>query len=159
MEEDPKRGKKTIRCNDRGTPQGGVISPLLANLYLDGLDKVVNAGKKFKAKMIRYADDFVILCHKGDATRMMESLKRWLEIKGLELNEKKTRIVDYTRESLDFLGFRIQRRKSHRSGKYYPHEEPSPKSCQKIREVIREETRWSNQWRKEEEVFERVNRR
>lgn len=158
VEEDSKTGRKTIHRNDKGTPQGGVISPLLANLYLDGLDKAVNMGKKFKAKMVRYADDFVILCFRGGAEPMMENLKRWLERRGLKLNEGKTRIVRYGEESLDFLGFRIQRRKNP-MGKAYPHSEPSPKSCRKLLGVLREETDWSTQWRKESEVFERVNRR
>ncbi len=159
VEEDPKSGKKTSYPNDQGTPQGGVISPLLANLYLDGLDKIVNSGKKFKAKMVRYADDFVILCYKANAEPLMESLKQWLETKGLKLNEEKTRIIEYGKEPLDFLGFRIQQRKSPKTGRNYPHCEPSPKSCRKIREAIREETSWDKQWRKEKEVFETVNRR
>jgi RNA-directed DNA polymerase len=159
VEEDPKTGKKTSHPNERGTPQGGVISPLLANLYLDGLDKIVNSGKKFQAKMVRYADDFVILCYQGTAESVRENLKRWLGHRGLSLNEKKTRMIRYGQEPLDFLGFRIQRRKSRATGKPYPHCEPSPGSCQKIRESIREETSWQTQWKQEEEVFQTVNRR
>lgn len=119
VEKDPKSGKETCHPNDRGTPQGGVISPLLANLYLDGLDKAVNLGKKFQSKMVRYADDFVILCHKGAAEPVMESLKQWLERRGLKLNEKKTRIIDYEKEPLNFLGFRIQRRENPKTGRSY----------------------------------------
>jgi len=159
VEEEPKSGKKVSRSNKRGTPQGGVISPLLANLYLDGLDKAVNFGKKFKAKMVRYADDFVILCHKTKAEPIMENLKLWLGKRGLQLNEKKTRIIEYGKEPLDFLGFRIQQRKSPKTGRNYPHCEPSPRSCQKIREAIREETSWQTQWKEETEVIESVNRR
>lgn len=159
VEEDPKSGKQISHSNRQGTPQGGVISPLLANLYLDGLDKAVNFGKEFQAKMIRYADDFVILCHKSKAKPVMKSLKRWLDKRGLKLNEKKTRIIEYGKEPLDFLGFRIQQRRSAKTGRNYPHCEPSPRSCQKIREAIREETSWSLQWKKEEEVFKAVNQR
>ena len=113
-----------------------------------------NRSKKFKAKMVRYADDFVILCHKGNAEPLMESLKKWLEGRGLKLNEEKTRIIEYGKESLDFLGFRIQQRKNPKTGKNYPLCEPSPSSCRKIREAIREETSWDKQWKKEEEVIE-----
>ena len=63
-------------------------------------------------------------------------LKSWLEKRGLKLNEKKTRIVDFEKENLEFLGFRLAWRKA-RSGRHYPHCEPSPKSCGKLREAIR----------------------
>ena len=80
-----------------------------------------------KAVMVRYADDFVVLCRKGQGTEMHRRLKGWLEKRGLKLNEKKTRIVDFEKESFEFLGFRLAWRKG-RSGKSYPHCEPSPKS-------------------------------
>lgn len=159
VEEDPQSGKQISHSNKQGTPQGGVISPLLANLYLDGLDKAVNFGKEFQAKMVRYADDFVILCHKSKAKPIMKSLKRWLDKRGLKLNEKKTRILEYGKHPLDFLGFRIQQRRSAKTGRKYPHCEPSPESCQEIREAIREETSWQSQWKEEKEVIEIVNRR
>ncbi len=143
------------RC---GTPQGGVISPLLANLYLDGLDKAFNAGKRLKGVLVRFADDCVILCPKGKGAEMHQQLKRWLERRKLKLNEEKTRIVDFNQESFEFLGFRISPRKSPR-GKQYPHVEPSPKSCKKMREAIREETARCTLWKESEEVFTRVNRR
>ncbi|MDD2707084.1 MAG: group II intron reverse transcriptase/maturase [Verrucomicrobiae bacterium] len=158
MGEDPETGTKRTEKNRCGTPQGGVISPLLANLYLDGLDKAVNAGRQMKTVMVRYADDFVVLCRKGQGRQMHHRLKSWLERKGLKLNEKKTRVVDFEKESLEFLGFRLAWRKA-RSGRSYPHCEPSPKSCGKLREAIREETTRSTQWKKPEEVIARVNRR
>ncbi len=68
-----------MRKNRCGTPQGDVISPLLANLYLDGLDKAVNGGSQMKAVMVRYADDFVVLCRKGQGKEMHHRLKSWLE--------------------------------------------------------------------------------
>jgi group II intron reverse transcriptase/maturase len=158
VEEDPESGTKRTVKNRCGTPQGGVISPLLANLYLDGLDKAVNAGRQMKAVMVRYADDFVVLCRKGQGTEMHRRLKRWLENKGLKLNEKKTRIVDFEQESFEFLGFRLSWRKA-RSGRSYPHCEPSAKSCGKLREAIREETTRSTLWKEPEEVVTRINRR
>jgi group II intron reverse transcriptase/maturase len=158
VEENPETGAKRPVKNRCGTPQGGVISPLLANLYLDGLDKAVNAGRQMMAVMVRYADDFVVLCRKGQGEEMHRRLKTWLERKGLKLNEKKTRIVDFEKESFEFLGFRLGWRKA-RSGRSYPHCEPSPKSCGKLREAIREETTRSTHWKEPEEVFARVNRR
>lgn len=158
VEEDPKTGAKRTVKNRCGTPQGGVISPLLANLYLDGLDKAVNAGKQMKAVMVRYADDFVVLCQKGQGPEMHKRLKSWLERRELKLNEKKTRIVDFEKESLEFLGFRLVWRKA-RSGKSYPRCEPSPKSCAKLRMAIREETTRSTLGKDVKEVITRINRR
>ena len=156
VEEDPETaGKRTVK-NRCGTPQGGVISPLLANLYLDGLDKAVNTGAQMKAVMVRYADDFVVLCRKGQGAEMHGRLKSWLEQRGLKLNEKKTRIVDFEKESFEFLGFRLAWRKSRR-GRSYPHCEPSPKSCGKLREAIREETARNTMWKDPEEVIARIN--
>lgn len=158
VEENPKTGAKTITKNRCGTPQGGVISPLLSNLYLDGLDKAVNGGKKMKAIMVRFADDAMCLCRKGKGEQMYQALKRWLEQHGLKLNEEKTRIVNSQRESLEFLRFRLSRRKFWK-GKEYTHVEPNPKSCNKLCEAIRQETTKSTLWRKPEEVFLRVNQR
>ena len=111
-----------------------------------------------KAVMVRYADDFVVLCRKGQGTEMHRRLKSWLERRGLKLNEKKPRIVDFEKESFEFLGFRLAWRKS-RNDRNYPHCEPSPKSCGKLREAIREETTRSSLWKEPEEVITRVNRR
>lgn len=158
VEEDPESGVKRMEKNRCGTPQGGVISPLLANLYLDGLDKAVNGGKQLKAVMVRFADDFVVLCRKGQGPEMHRRLKKWLEGRKLKLNEEKTRIVDFERESFDFLGFRLSWRKG-RSGKGYPHCEPSPKSCGKLRVAVREETERSTYWKEPEKVVARINQR
>jgi hypothetical protein len=158
VEEDPENGGKRTVQNRRGTPQGGVISPLLANLYLDGLDKAVNTGKQLKAVMVRYADDFVVLCRKGKGAEMNRRLRQWLERRKLKLNEEKTRIVDFETEGLEFLGFRLSWRKS-RSGKQYPHCEPSAKNCQKLRDAIRKETTRATLWKEPWEVVARINER
>ena len=158
VEEDPKTGTKRKVKNRCGTPQGGVISPLLANLYLDGLDKAVNGGGQMKAVMVRFADDFVVLCRKEQGAEMKRRLASWLERRKLRLNEKKTRIVDFDRESFEFLGFRLNRRRA-RSGNHYPHCEPSAKSCNKLREAIREQTGRDTLWKSPKEVFAAVNRR
>ena len=111
-----------------------------------------------KAIMVRFADDAMCLCHKGQGRQMYQLLKRWIENHGLKLNEEKTCIVDFHQEHLEFLGFRLSRRKAP-SGKYYPHTEPSPKSCNKLREAIRQETTRSTLWKEPEQVFEQVNQR
>lgn len=87
-------GKRRISPNDRGTPQGGVISPLLANLYLNSLDHGVNGNSELDAKLVRYADDFVLLCRPGRGSARYERLKVHLAAKGLTLNAAKTRVVD-----------------------------------------------------------------
>ncbi len=119
VEEDPETGVKRTVKNRCGTPRGGVILPLLANLYLGGLDKAVNGGKQMKTMMVRYDADFVVLCRKGQGAAMHGRLKSWLEKRGLKLNEKKTRIVDFEKESFEFLGFRLAWRKA-RSGRRPP---------------------------------------
>ena len=111
-----------------------------------------------KAVMVRYADDFVVLCRKGQGPEMHRRLRGWLEGRGLKLNEQKTRIVDFEQESFEFLGFRLAWRKA-RSGRSYPHCEPSLKSCDKLRAAIREETARSTLWKEPEDVIARVNRR
>jgi len=130
----------------------------LANIYLDGLDKAVNMGKKMKAVMVRFADDSLLLCHRGKGKQVYEQLRKWIEKRELILNEEKTQIVNILDGSIEFLGFRIVRRKSSKGRDYY-HTEPSPKACAKMREVIREETRRNTFNKDEKEVFGKVNQR
>jgi group II intron reverse transcriptase/maturase len=92
-----------------GTPQGGVISPLLANIYLHHLDNFwVGKGYARNAKLVRYADDFVILCKNGTDFYLRE-LRRLLNNLELELNDTKTKIVQSTQQGIDFLGFQFRR--------------------------------------------------
>jgi len=118
-----------------GTPQGGVISPLLANVFLNPLDHGVNERCMGKARMVRYADDFVIVCRPGQAQAVMERTKRWLNAKGLTLNESKTRVVDIRYTGVNFLGFNLTLRKSLRHRPYL-HVEPSQKSRAALRESL-----------------------
>jgi len=93
----------------RGTPQGGVISPLLANMYLHHLDQFWERKGYMKyAKLVRYADDFVILCERNTEYYLSE-VRRLLKNLGLELSEAKTRIVNAYREGFDFLGFYVKK--------------------------------------------------
>jgi RNA-directed DNA polymerase len=101
---------------ETGTPQGAVISPLLANIYLNPLDhQVAEAG----FAMVRYADDFVILCRtREDADRVLALVREWVEDNGLMLHPTKTKIVDARTDGFDFLGYtfrgllRLPRKKS-----------------------------------------------
>jgi RNA-directed DNA polymerase len=115
-----------------GTPQGAVISPLLANVYLSPLDHLMaEAG----FAMIRYADDFVIMCRsRAEAEQALAKVKRWAEENGLTLHPTKTKIVDARMEGFDFLGytFRDQLRL------------PRKKSLDKMKETIRAKTKRTN---------------
>jgi RNA-directed DNA polymerase len=99
-----------------GTPQGAVISPLLANLYLNPLDHLLSEAG---IAMVRYADDFVILCRsRAEADQALAKVKSWVEENGLTLHPTKTKIVDARTEGFDFLGYtfrgelRLPRKKS-----------------------------------------------
>lgn len=101
--------KPRITRNRKGTPQGGVISPLLANIYLHWFDKAFHSAsgpaRWANARLVRYADDFVVLArYQSEQLRkyIEEKLEKWL---GLELNREKTRVVNVREQSLDFLGF------------------------------------------------------
>lgn len=121
---------------EKGTPQGAVISPLLANLYLDPLDHAM-AGRGFE--MVRYADDFVILCRdEATAVEALRQVKEWTEEVGLLLHPTKTHLVDMAdSEGFDFLGYHFQV-----SGKH-PNKMrkwPRKKSVDKLKAKVRELT-------------------
>jgi RNA-directed DNA polymerase len=159
VEENNAGKKKTIPNKNKGVPQGGVISPLLANLYLDKLDKAVNALDPSRVKMVRYADDFVIMLKEGLEEVVLGRVKDWLEKAGLTLNLSKTKLTN-TREKgkVEFLGFELSERTSPRTGNRYIHCQPSKKSRQKFRDKIRAETNHWTKWRDTKQVVKRVNR-
>ena len=129
----PKGGKKS----KVGTPQGGVISPLLANIYLHLLDKAVNRTRgifqRNGVKIVRYADDFVLMAEKIPE-ECFEYMNRLFSKMKLKLNEEKSRVVCAYEESFDFLGhtFRFSDDLYGRSFKYW-NVEPSKKSQKKVR--------------------------
>ena len=130
---------ETIEHSDRGTPQGSPLSPLLANVYLDRLDKGwkdsgLTSRVGANAHLVRYADDMVILGTR-EAAKAKETLEGLLTELGLTLNEEKTRLVE-AEEGFDFLGFRIQRRYDPRRGKRVTRWFPSAKSERRIRSRI-----------------------
>ena len=157
VERDPDTGRPTITGNRRGTPQGGVISPLLANLYLNRLDWQVNERCEQHPVLVRYADDFVILSRPGQGAELLARLKRWLAAHGLTLNETKTRLLHVKQAGFKFLGFGVSWRTG-KSGRNYPHVEPHPKSQQKLRDQLREKLNHRTLWRAAEEVIPEVNR-
>ena len=113
---------------EQGTPQGAVISPLLANIYLDPLDHAM-AEKGYA--MVWYADDFVILCRSAEeAARALEEVQRWVAEAGLTLHPTKTRVV-HAEQGFDFLGYHF------RGTKHWPRK----KSLDKLKDTIREKTR------------------
>jgi len=132
-------GKKRYEGSEKGTPQGGVISPLLANIYLNVLDKVWKTKKveeKMRARLIRYADDCVVLCE-GGTERVLKGIRTVLGYLGLSLNEEKTRVVDARKESFNFLGFTIQVRKSIKTGKRFPLIRPSKEALAEVKAEIK----------------------
>ena len=153
-----KDGKRTVKPNRSGVPQGGSLSPLLANLYLNGLDHGVNNQRSLGATLVRYADDMVLLCFPRRGAEMHQRLKCYLERRGLKLNEAKTRVLDANRESFCFLGFEVGMKVSPRTGGSFPHVEPSRKAQQKLRDAVRNETARHQTWRSCAETVTRINR-
>ncbi len=142
MEMDKDGTKRNIgggKGNRTGTPQGGVISPLLSNLYLHILDRIWarnNLQQRLGARIVRYADDIVILCRRNKSDKAMAVLRQILERLKLTLNEIKTKIVNAHKEKFDFLGFSIWMGESRRTGKLYPHVQPSKKSLKAIKDRV-----------------------
>ena len=121
MVEEGEDGKRRTLGNPKGTPQGGVISPLLANIYLNVLDKLWKVKKvkeRMEARLIRYADDLVVMC-RGNSEMILKGTGAILEKLGLRLNEEKTRVVNTWKERFDFLGFTVEMAKSPRTGKNF----------------------------------------
>jgi group II intron reverse transcriptase/maturase len=136
VEEDERRWKPR-----RGTPQGGVISPLLANIYLHALDEewekqgyTERSGPN--VQLVRYADDLVLLTDK-DAEWAFARLREILGQLELELNEEKSRVVDAEKETFDFLGFTYRRVTNPKTGKRATLFYPSKKAQKRLREKVK----------------------
>lgn len=113
----------------QGTPQGAVISPLLANIYLSPLDLLM---EQRGMQMVRYADDFVILCRsRAEAERALKLVQRWMEAAGLRMHPDKTRVVHWREEGFEFLGYRF-----HNGRRWLP-----KSRLKRIREAVRQKTR------------------
>ncbi len=138
-----------IRSPVAGTPQGGVISPLLANIYLHVLDEVWTKHCGHLGELVRYADDFVVMCRAGaDCEEAKRRIEHVLGRMGLTLHPVKTRIVQLSegKEGFDFLGCHLHKRMSGRLWetkglrRYYLHRWPGGKAMNRIRERVRQLT-------------------
>lgn len=127
-----------VKVDEKGTPQGGVISPLLANIYLDQIDKGWKPLNKF-AHLIRYADDVLILTRYG-TEKVFGRFQRLTASLKLRLNQKKTRIVDAEKESFDFLGYSFKRAPNRGKTKMATYFWPSQKAERSVKEKIRKIT-------------------
>lgn len=148
----------------QGTPQGGVISPLLSNLYFHWFDKVFHRkegpGVRIKAKLVRYADDFVVLTrtHSAETEEFIRNkLEGWM---GLVINKEKTKIVDMKKKgsSIDFLGFNLRYVKSKFDKGQYLKIEPKKKAFAKAKDRIRELCHRRNNCIPLKHVVRRINR-
>jgi RNA-directed DNA polymerase len=143
VEERDGNGKRRLtggKDNDRGTPQGGVISPALANLYMNRMLKgwrQSRRGEQFRAQMVNYADDFVILS-RGKAAEALEWTRGVLKRLELTLNEKKTSVRNAREERFDFLGYTFGPHYSARTGREYLGYSPSKKSVSRIKTKVGE---------------------
>ncbi len=155
-------GNRRMTCgkrSKRGTPQGGVISPLLANLYMNRFLKHwrrTGKGSEFRAVIINYADDFVILS-RGGAAEALEWTERTMTRIGLTLNREKTKLVRAKQERFDFLGYTFGPHRFKKDGHWYLGASPSKKSVARLKRKVHallrpaEVGRW-------EEVSGRLNR-
>jgi RNA-directed DNA polymerase len=141
VEERDENGKRRLtggKGNDRGTPQGGVVSPGLANLYMNRMLKgwrQTRRGEEFQARIVNYADDFVILS-RGKAKEALEWTRGVVGRLELTLNEKKTSIRNARAEQFDFLGYTFGPHYSQRTGQEYLGYSPSKKSVARIKEKV-----------------------
>ena len=142
-----------------GTPQGGVISPLLANIYfrrfLVAWERF-GYGKKFQSRIVNYADDFVILTRRK-AREALDAARGIIGKIGLTLNEEKTRTCTAGKDAFNFLGYTFEKLHSV-AGKPYLGKRPSDKSVKKVREKIRELTASDQVSKEAETVVGAVNR-
>ncbi len=137
-----KDGRRRTEKSRKGTPQGGVISPLLANIYLNVLDtlwKDKKVEERYAARLVRYADDMVILC-KGQTRRRQKGVEHALQDLGLKLNPEKTTVLNVREEGLDFLGFTLRFVRHPKTGRWFATVKPSSKAMKRFRAQVKELT-------------------
>jgi RNA-directed DNA polymerase len=141
VEERDEQGKRHMtggRGSSRGTPQGGVASPLLANLYMNRFLKywrITEREKVFRAQIVNYADDFVILTRQR-AAEARDWTRQVMARLGLTLNETKTKLRNARQESFDFLGYRFGPQRYRKDGHWYLGASPSQKSVARLRQKV-----------------------
>lgn len=142
VEERDENGKPRMtggKSSGAGTPQGGVISPLLANIYMNRFLRAWrDRGKasEYRAKLINYADDLVILS-RGNAAEALAFMRWAMSKMGLSLNEAKTRLCDGRQETFRFLGYEFGPEVYHATGRRYLAAQPSAKSIQRAKEKVK----------------------
>jgi RNA-directed DNA polymerase len=141
VEETDEAGKKKLtggKDHDRGTPQGGVVSPLLANLYMNRMLKgwrKTKRGEQYRARVVNYADDFVILS-RGKAAEALGWTRAVITRLGLTLNETKTSIRQARKESFNFLGYTFGPHRYRKDGHWYLGASPAQKAVARIKEKV-----------------------
>ena len=165
VEETDEQGRivRTTRNKDegRGTPQGGVASPLLANLYMRRFVlgwKTQGHEQRLDAHVVNYADDFVICCRPGVAAEAMSQMRHIMERIGLTVNERKTRLCLLPTETFKFLGFEFGPQVSWKTGRRYLTPTPAKTKVQAICQQISELTSARTTWRSSEEQVGKLNR-
>jgi RNA-directed DNA polymerase len=142
VQEEYEKGKKRMtggKKSTKGTPQGGVISPLLANIYMNRFMRAWRErgeDRRLKAIVVSYADDFVVLS-RGKARESLALIKRWMKSLKLTLNEDKTRVVDAKTGHFDFLSYTFGPTIHKPTGKAYLGATPSKKATARLRERLR----------------------
>ncbi len=149
-----------MRTTTAGTPQGGVISPLLANVYLNDLDRIWTASGSQLGQLVRYADDFVILCRtRAQAEQALAKVRAIMGLLRLQLHPTKTRLVELGlgQEGFTFLGCYLRIVRSHFKGRAYLFRWPSPRAMQAIRLRIHDLTE-SRRWAGMKDIREVIRR-
>jgi group II intron reverse transcriptase/maturase len=165
VEEIDEKGNRhrTTRNKDQGmgSPQGSPISPLLANVYMRRFIKGWKTGgheKRLKARIVNYADDFVICC-RGSADKAMTAMRTMMSKLKLTVNEQKTRLCHLPEETFDFLGYTLGRNNDCRTGAAYLGPRPSRKKVDRLCSAISELTEKRKTWLDVEELIGRINRK
>ncbi len=157
---DDRGNSKHLGTGNRGTPQGGVLSPLLANIYMRRFLKAWTKrgnDRRYCSRIVNYADDFVILCRK-DASGALVEARDILTRMGLQLNEAKTRVCHAQSESFAFLGYGFGIRYRFGSGTPYLAVYPSAASMSRIKAKLRRMVGHHMSWQSEESLVADVNR-
>jgi RNA-directed DNA polymerase len=164
VEETDEQGRvqRTTRNKDegRGTPQGGVISPLLANLYMRRFIvgwKRSGHEQRLEARIVNDADDFVICCQAGKAPEAMQTMRRMMEKLRLRVNEKKTRQCRLPDETFDFLGYTFGRCYSIRTGRGYLSPKPKKRKVQHVCQEVSALTERRGCWQDVSQVVASLN--
>ena len=161
IEEDNGKGGRTRRSpGKQGTPQGGVLSPLLANIYMRRFLKAWEErgyGRQFQARIVNYADDFVILC-RHTARQALSAARGILSRIGLTLTEEKTRTCDDWQEPFDFLGYTFGVMHRPGDGKPYLGLQPSKTRIARLKDKVRELTAPATLGQSPEELVGTINR-